>query len=324
MRLGDGGGKLLIAAIDDGLFGVHLDWVDDVLSADAVSAHPLRNGSGRARPFILRGAGAAPVVDLREILGLTELLGSVRRSGLLLLRGSEGGLALPIDACLGVRALDLSLAPPLPARVTRDGGVPIAHLTALDGRPLTVLDPNRLLDAEQRAALAPLRARATALCERQQRAAALWEELRQEATAERLRAYARLCARTGQGRAAGAARRLLVHLEAPPGEHLNGGSDPLDRLLRELVERQRSGASGAIEVESADGARGTIVLRAGRVVNATCGGADGRAAFARLLGAPRAARFSPDAAGAPSAPRITESTIALTLAALAAQPERAN
>jgi chemotaxis signal transduction protein len=320
----EGGGKVLIVSIDDGLFGVHLDWVEDVLTADAVVAHALRNGSGRARPFILRGTAAAPVVDLREMLGLLELLGSVRRSGLLLLRGSEGGLALPIDACLGVRALDLSQAPPVPARVTRDGGVPIGHLTALDGRPLTVLDPNRLLDAEQRAALAPLRARAAALRERQQRVAALWEELRHEATADRLRAYARLCARTGQGRAASAARRLLEHLEAPPGEHLNGGSDPLDRLLRELVERQRTGDSGAIEVESADGGRGIIVLQAGRVVNATCGGADGRAAFARLLGAPRAARFSPDAAAALPAPRITESTIALTLAALAAQPERAN
>jgi len=325
MRLGDGGGKVLIIAIDDGLFGVHLDWVEDVLSADAVVLHALRNGSGRARAFVLQAAAPAPLVDLRELLGLVELLGLPRRTGLLLLCATGGALALPIDACLGVRALDLRQRPPVPARVTRDGGVPIGHLTTLDGRPLTVLDPNRLLDAELRAVLAPLRARAAALCERRRRLAALWEELREDATAERLRSYARLCARTGQGRAAGAARRLLAHLEAPPGSPLTGASDALDRLLRELVERQRAGASGAIEIESPDGGRGTIVLRAGQVVDASCAGTDGRAAFARLLGAPGAARFAPaDAARAGVPPRITESTIALTVAALAALPERAN
>jgi len=324
MRLGEGGGKVLIAAIDDGLFGVHLDWVEDVLSSEAVATHALRNGSGRSRAFVLHGPAPAPVVDLREMLGLVELLGPTRRAGLLLLRCTEGALALPIDACLGVRALDPVQQPPLPTRVTRDGGLPLGHLTSLDGRPLTVLDPNRLLDAEQRAALAPLRTKARALRERQQRLAALWEELRHEATAERLRAYARLCARAGQGRTAGAARRLLEHLDAPPGSHLNGDSDPLDRLLHELIERQRAGASGAIEVESADGGRGTIVLHGGRVVNATCGAADGRAAFARLLGAPGAARFRAAGSHAGAPARITESTIALTVAALAALPERAN
>lgn len=323
MRPGDGGGRVLIVAIDDGLFGIHLDWVEDVLQAGAASLHGVRNGSGRARPFVLRGRVPAPVVDLREMLGLLELLGPPPpRDGQLLLRCSDGALALPIDACLGVRALDLAARPPLPTRLRRDGGLPLGHLTALDGRPLTVLDPNRLLDAELRAALAPLRVKAQALHERRQRLATLWEEIRRDATAEQLRAYARLAARTGQGRSAGAARRVLEHLEAPAGAILNGGSDPLDRLLRELVERQRDGASGAIEVESADGAGGTIVLQGGRVVNATCGAADGRAAFARLLGAPRTARFSP-ASRAAGPLRITESTIALTVAALAALPERA-
>ncbi|MEO8603984.1 MAG: chemotaxis protein CheW [bacterium] len=322
MRLGDAGGKVLIVAIDDGWFGVHLDWVEDVLQAGAASLHGVRNGSGRARPFVLRGRAPAPVVDLREMLGLLDLLGAPPpRSGQLLLRCGDGALAMPIDACIGVRALDLAARPPVPTRLRRDGGLPLGHMTALDGRPLTVLDPNRLLDAELRATLAPLRAKAAALHERRQRLATLWEEIRRDANVDQLRVYARLCARSGEGRTAGAARRVLEHLEAPAGEILNGGSDPLDRLLRELVERQRSGASGAIEVEAADGAGGTIVLQGGRVVNATCGAADGRAAFARLLGATRATRFSA-AADAAGPPRITESTIALTVAALVALPER--
>jgi len=322
MRLGNGGSKVLIVSIDDGLFGVHLDWVQDVLEGGAATVHALRNGGGRARPFVLRGRAPAPVVDLRELLGLLDLLGApAPRRGQLLLRCSDGALAVPIDACLGVRGLDLTVRPPIAARVRRDGGLPIGHLTALDGRPLAILDPNRLLAAELRAALAPLRVKAQALYERRERLAAMWELLRRDATAESLRAYARLAARTGHGRAAGAARRVLHHIEAPAGEALNGSSDPLDRLLRELVERLRSGASGAIDVEAADGAGGSILLRDGQVVNAICGAADGRAAFARLLGAPRTARFN--AGEPPPGPlRITDSTIALTVAALAALPER--
>jgi chemotaxis signal transduction protein len=189
MRLGNGGSKVLIVSIDDGLFGIHLDWVEDVLEGGTATLHAVRTGSGRARPFVLRGRAPAPVVDLRELLGLLELLGaSAPRRGQLLVRCSDGALALPIDACLGVRSLDLTARPPIAARVRRDGGLPIGHLTTLDGRPLTVLDPNRLLDTELRAALAPLRVKAQALHERRERLATLWEELRREAGTESLRA----------------------------------------------------------------------------------------------------------------------------------------
>jgi hypothetical protein len=235
-------------------------------------------------------------------------------------------VALPVDACLGIRMLDLARRAPVPTRVLRDGGLPLGHLSELDGRPLTVLDPNRLLDADLRAALAPLWIKARALHKRHRRLASLWEELRREATAERVRAYARLCTRTGQGRAAGAARRLLGHMEAADrdggtaGPPVELGGDALDSLLRELVERDRTRASGALVVEAADGAQGAIVLSDGRVVGASCGGAEGRAAFSRLLGSPPvAAHFT--AQPEVRAARPGQSAIALAIAALAALPE---
>lgn len=335
MRLDDVGvsgstpsAKVLVVSIDDGLFGVHLDWVEGVFDAGAIATHLIRVAGGRGRPFLLGQHQPAPLIDVRELLGLVELLGSARRPGQLLLRCADGAVALPIDACLGIRALVLDRRAPVPTRVLRDGGLPLGHLSELDGRPLTVLDPNRLLDADLRAALAPLWTKARALHERLRRVSALWEELRREATAERVRAYARLCSRTGQGRTAGAARRLLGYMEA--ADRAGGaasapaecGGDALDALLRELVERERTRASGALVVEAADGAQGAIVLSDGRVVGATCGGAEGRAAFSRLLSAvPIGAHFTAHPEG--RAARTGDSAIALAIAALAALPDAA-
>ncbi|MGH7787828.1 MAG: chemotaxis protein CheW, partial [Candidatus Binatia bacterium] len=180
-----GAAKLLVVSIDDGLFGCHLDWVEAVYQ-ETLPAQLMRHGGGRARPFVVHGGAAAAVVDLRELLGLEAALGRVRRPGHLLVRSGTGLLALPIDACAGVRELDLSGHTPLPTRVLRDGGLPLGHLIEFDGRILTVLDPNRLLDDALRAELAPLQAKAQTLLERQARAAVLWEEIRREADAERV------------------------------------------------------------------------------------------------------------------------------------------
>jgi hypothetical protein len=309
--------KVLVVSIDDGLFGCHLGWVEAVYQGNAPRLHGVRTGTGVTRRFVLHQGDAAAVVDLRELLGLHELLGETRRSGYLLVRSGTALLALPIDACVGVRDIDLGGRAPIPTRVVRDGGVPLGHLLELDGRLLTVLDPSRLLDGELRDALMPLQARARAYQARQAKIDALWEGIRRDANPEQVRAFARLCRRSGRGRAAGAAQRVLQHMEhngtAPDGDVV----DAVDRLLCELVRRQRERSNGALHLEARDGAPGgAILLTDGQVINATCDGSVGRAAFARLLATgARATRFAEGAASS-GPPRITDGTIALSIAAL--------
>jgi hypothetical protein len=330
MRLMNGGsgpergGKVLVVSVDDGLFACHLDWVEAVYQGTALPVHAIRNGSGRARPFVLHGQEAAVVIDLRELLGLQEVLGAVRRAGHLLVRSGTALVALPIDACVGVRELDLGRHAPVPTRLRRDGGLPLGHMLELDGRLLTVLDPNRLLDGSLRAALAPLQAKARAFQDRQARIEQLWQEIRREASAEQVRAFARLCSRSGRGRTAGAARQVLLHMDENGHAAPAHGADAVDRLVCELLRRARARSSGALLVDLADGDGGEIVLAAGRVVDARCGGIDGRTAFTRLLGAPaRAPRFM-EGIDWSGPERITESTVALTIAALESLPaERA-
>ena len=309
--------KILIVSIDDGLFGCHLGWVEAVYQGGGTRLHALR-AAGATRRFVLHGADAAAVVDLRELLGLQDLLGEARRSGYLLVRSGPALLALPIDACVGVRDLDLRAQTPIPTRVVRDGGVPLGHLLELDGRLLTVLDPSKLLDGGLRDALAPLQAKARAYQERQVKVDELWAAMRQDASIDQVRTLARLCRRSGRGRTAGAARRVLQHMEHNGSAPQNDLADSIDGLVCELVRRHGERSSGALVVESPDGGPGgAIVFDAGRVVNAVCAGKEGRGAFARLLAmGGRPARFSADAV--PGRARIGEGTIALTIAALEA------
>ena len=118
MRPGDGGGRVLIVAIDDGLFGIHLDWVEDVLQAGAASLHGVRNGSGRARPFVLRGRLSALTHRVGDATGQghrQEIAGEIpgeipcRRGTYVSKRhhcdlGSEEEWEPPSVSCLGVGA----------------------------------------------------------------------------------------------------------------------------------------------------------------------------------------------------------------------------
>jgi len=328
MRLMNGGGpergaKVLVVSVDDALFACHLDWVEAAYAGAQPPIHLVRMGSDRARPFVPHGQEAAAVVDLRELLGLREALGPARRAGYLLVRSGAALLALPIDACVGVRELDLSQPAPVPTRLRREGGVPLGHMVELDGHVLTVLDPARLLDDGLRDALAPLQEKAQAFQDRQARIEQLWQEIRREPNAEQVRVFARLCSRSGRGRTAGAARQVLLHMDEDADSPPDHAGDAVDRLVGELLRRARSRSSGTLRVDLADGGGGEIVLAAGRVVDARCGASRGRDAFTRLLGAPhRGARFEERIEWAGS-DRIAESTVALTIAALESLPSGA-
>ncbi|MFN8644466.1 MAG: chemotaxis protein CheW [Candidatus Binatia bacterium] len=301
--------RVLVCSVDRGLLGIHAGWVEAVYPVAAMALHATRTDAGQRQTFIVHRGEPALVVDLRRALDLDGVLGDATRDAYLVLRSGPLLLAVPVDHCVGIRTLDLGERPPVPCAVRRDGGLPLGHLVELDGRMLLVIDPARVLDGVLRDQLHSALRRARAICQRQHKLAALWDEIRCEPSAAALRAYASLCSRTGRARAAAAVRAVLAALPDAGGEPDAG--PPLLRALLRLAGERRS---GTLRCLGEDGAA-TLDLVDGRLAGIRAATEHGRAARARLLAAPGRARdFGAGAGGAGGGP--LDSTAASAIAAL--------
>jgi hypothetical protein len=311
--------RVLVCAIDRGLFGIQAGWVEAVYPTAATAVHTTRTDGGQRQPFLVHRDEPALIVDLRRALGLDGVLGAATRDAYLVVRSAASLLAVPVDHCVGIRTLALSERAPVPSAVQRDGGLPIGHLLELDGRILAVLDPARLLDPAHRDEILSARRRAAAICQRQHKLTALWEEIRRQPTATALRTYASLCARSGRARAAAGARAVLAALPTAPAAS-NGGDPADDRqaLLRLLLRLAADRRSGTVRC-SRDGVGAALEIVAGRLVALRAGNEHGRNALAHLLaGACRDVTFTE---GGVSAGRGTpDSTAAAVIAAFEARP----
>lgn len=312
----DAGNRVLVCSVDRGLFGIQAAWVEAVYPAASMTIHATRTEAGQRQPFIVHGDEPALIVDLRQALGLDEVLGAAQRDSLLVVRSGVTLLAVAVDHCVGIRTLDLDRRPPVPSAVERDGGLPMGHLVELDGRMLMVLDPARILDSRQRDALLAAGRRAAALCQRQRKLAGLWEEIRRAPSAAALRTYAGLCGRSGRARAAAASRAVLAAL---PGDARPVDLDDAQRLLTMLLRLAAERRTGTLTC-SADGTAASLELCDGRLTAVRAGAEHGRAALAQLLGtACRELTFTA-ADGRAAARAAGDSTVATIIAALEARP----
>lgn len=334
-------GRVLVFGVDDGLFALHIDWVEAMYPRNAVEIRHVRDEAGRQQPFLLHAGEPAMLVDLRDAFGLTALLGTTQRREVLVVRTPSFPLAVPADSCVGIRDLAFGERPPVPSSLVRDGGFAAGHLVALDGRPMAILDPAHLLDAAQRDTLAPLVEKARAFEERERRLKDLWEQICRQPTPAGLRSYARLCSRNGRSRHAVAARIVLRHVEAGRWRdpQIDGGSEaPADweqaadaalagvaasvpaheRLIRELVCLEAESATGELIVPQGDGAEeARVVVEAGLVVQAQYRSERGRAAFKLILAAHPEHFYFVETPATAVEHRISESTSSLIIATLA-------
>lgn len=311
--------RVLVFSVDDGLFGIHLDWVEAVYEAASMEAHRVRIDKGPWHRFLLHRGGPALQVDLREAFDLTEVTGMPERAAWAVIQSGGYKLAVAIDQVAGVQDLDLERRAPIPANLVRDGGIPVGHIVQMDERMLVVLDPHRLLSGMQRDALESVWNRAVAYAERHRRMQEVWSEICAEPNGENLRVYARLCARNARPRAAAAARsvlKLLANLESGIRHGELGGSFA-DRLAAELLLRSGGGANGVVEVRGPHGeAAGAVFIAAGRAIDARCGSEWGRMALRRLLAMAdgSVAYAQRDLGQHPE--RVAESTAALLISSL--------
>ena len=314
----DANARVLVCSVDRGLFGIQAAWVEAVYPTASMPVHSTRTAAGQRQPFIVHRDEPAMIVDLRRAVGLDGVLGDATRDAFLVLRSGPALLALPVDHCVGIRTLDLVERLPVPSAVQRDGGLPIGHLVELDGRMLVVLDPARILDAGHRDDLLTAQRRAQAICQRQHKLAALWEEIRCEPSAAALRTYAGLCGRSGRARAAAAARAVLAAL---PGSNGHSDGDDSQALLRTLLRLAAERRSGSLRCHG-DGIGAVLEIADGRVVASSAGNEHGRAALAHLLSTPcRDIAFSDGAVAASRGP--VDSTAASVISALEARgPQR--
>jgi hypothetical protein len=273
--------------------------------------HVLKTAGG-SYSFLFHRDEPALLVDLREAFELYEPLGRATRSSYLIVRSGSILLALPIDACVGVREIDFSSQAPVPTRLLRDGGVPVGHLVEVDQKILVVLDPNRVLDDGARETRVDVYRKAQLFRERQLRMAVLWTEIRAHPTVAQVRAYARLCSRTGRARTAAAAREVLERMTAAPAE--TNGAGPV--LLAEIIRRARERDSGELIVESAGYEAGRLIFHEGRVIDAAQGAAAGTAACKLLLAVPPSSLRWQDCETGARSVQIQDSTVALAIETL--------
>jgi len=238
----------------------------------------------RRKPFIVFQGAPALVAELRSIVGLEAL--QARRDQFALVRCGHLLVAVPIDACIGIRTIDLERQMPVPSRIVRDGGMPIGHILEIDGRMAMVLDPARLVDAHARSLWATAVRRADALKRRQAKMESLWSEIRTVPSATAIRTYASLCSRAGRAGTAAAARAVLScwsNGESSQGEAPANTENraPLVRLLLQLAEERRT---GQLVVDGNGAGDGNVELLEGRVVNVQHANRHGRAALTQLLG----------------------------------------
>jgi hypothetical protein len=267
------------------------------------------------RPFVLHRNEPALIIDLREAFELEATIGVTSRSELLIVRSGSLLLAVPADACVGVRDLDLRAQVPVPTKLLRDGDVPVGHIVELDEKMLVVLDPNRLVDGAAREALVLVHHKALRFEERETKLGEVWKALTTEPTASHLRVYARLCGRNGRSKMAAAARTVLKCLTegdatASNGTEENGGALPA------IVQTAQAGRTGVLHVRTPIGdEEGRLTFVAGKVVDAACAAEQGRAAVKRVLALPATTTQFVDGDVA-CGERISESTVALALWAL--------
>lgn len=274
--------RALVFQVDDGSFCIHLDWVEAVYPRAGTALHSLK-GTGSGHRFLIHRGQPAWVLDLRDAFGLGDVLGQSERAAFAVVRAGSALLALQVDACTGVRDLELSSKAPVPTAVLRDGGFPVGHLVELDGRVHVLLDPSRIPGNALRDELDPLLQEALAFRDRQDKLVALSAELRRTPSITGLKAYARLCRRNGMARTASAVRPVLKAAENAHG--LNGGwSGTLggETLLRDLAAIAYAQQTGELHFQL--GTRtATIYFDAGRIADAHVGGEWGKGALREIL-----------------------------------------
>ena len=279
--------RVMVFAVDDGCFCIHLDWVEAVYQREDAPLHVVNLATGTGRRFLIHRGEPALVIDLREAFDLADVLGATERAALIVGRSGPFLLALQADACMAVRTLDLRAAVPVAGRLVRDGGLSVGHLIEIDGKMHGLLDPNRILSGTLRERLDPLLNEALAFRDRQNQIAELMKDLRADPKLPAIKTYARLSRRNGRARAASAARLVLRTAQESDlpidGAGQIAGDLAADTLLRDLIRLSGARQTGEIQVEIPVGA-GRIFFDAGRVADAFAGGEWGRGAFKRMLG----------------------------------------
>lgn len=260
--------KVLICSVDGGWFGVRADWVEAVCPRESVVEQTLKGSDGTVHRYVMFQNEPALVLELRALVGVDAVVGRARRKQFMLVRSGQWLMAVPVDACVGVRALDLQSQTPVPSRIRRDGGIPIAHIVGLDDRMLVVLDPTRLLDARNRAVWATIVKRAQLFNRRLAKLESTWAEVRAHATTANLRAYASLCSRAGRSRAAAAAREAVGYLPTNDGAAIQVSAPSSSfAAIRALLEASEGRHTGRWRVELEGGGVVAIELSGGRVVD---------------------------------------------------------
>jgi chemotaxis signal transduction protein len=310
--------KVLLFSVDDALLGLHLDWVEAILSARSTDiCHVSLQGDPQS--FVVYRGEPAFVVEPRVLFGLAAPSGSNgNRAAHLLLRSGSHLLALRIDECVGVQEVDLHSHPPIASALLSDGGVPLGHLLEVDGRIVTIVDPSRLLDGGAREHLARAAREARSFLSREAEIAALWGSIRETPSSADIRKYVRLCKRNGWTHRARAAR-AVCKAATVEDEH-SASAEPLLALLLRL-ERGRESAGIAVEDAAGDFA-GRIAVSDGRIAEVALAGEEvGIGALAALL-AMRDARARLEAADGDLPSASPASTTAAAIEALAYRAER--
>ncbi len=278
--------RVLVFSVDDGLFGVHLDWVEAVYEAGTVELHRVRVEKGPWHSFLLHGGEPALIIDLREAFDVADVLGQPERSAFAVIQSGGYRLAVGIDQVSGVQSLALESGSPVPANLQRDGGIPVGHIVHLDDRMLVVLDPHRLISGARRSSLEPIWTRARAYGERDEKLTQTWREVCASPSEENVRVFARLCGRNGRPKASAAARAVLKAMGDSQSGLLANGTPPklVDQIVGEVVRRAGSRGTGMLEVAGEEGPSvGALFLSDGRVIDAQYRSEWGRMALKSLI-----------------------------------------
>ncbi|HVN86024.1 MAG TPA: chemotaxis protein CheW [Candidatus Binatia bacterium] len=313
--------RVLVFTVDDGSFCIHLDWVEAACRRDEAALHSIKGANGDYRSFLLHRGRPAMVVDLREAFDLSDCLGRVERDALLIVRAGAVLLALQVDACLGVRDLDLRSKTPVPSSLLRDGGVSVGHLVDFDGTLHGLLEPSRILSSALREQVEPVVKEAIAFGERHEKLAVLAEQLKRHPSAAGIKTFGRLSRRNGRTRTAAAARVVLKALQ--DAEHLDAGDDSIagsleaETLLRDLVAAAVMRRSGQFKVELPEESAATVLFDSGRIIDASVGDQWGRVALKRVLAAREGLYRFDTADPAPSHSSFGDATLWVLIEALA-------
>lgn len=313
------GERVLVFSVDDGLFGVHLDWVEAVYESASIETHRVRVDKGPWHSFVLHRGGPALCVDLRDAFEIADIVGQPARTACAVIHSGGYRLAVAIDHVSGVQDLTLESRSPIPSSLLRDGGIPVGHLVQMDDRMLAVLDPHRLLSGARRDALEPIWLRAVAHAERHEKIGRTWAEICGAPAEENIRVYGRLCARNGRPKAAAAARTVLKAMGDPEFAMRSNGTVPkvTDQIVGEILRRARANATGVLEVSGEQGETiGLVFVSGGRVIDARRGSEWGRMALRSLLASEgaRVAFIEKDLGHHPE--RIAESSAASLISTL--------